>query len=168
MEPTKPPMEENQPPNPTNRSEPDDTPNRQDWWDDVNLSRLIDLEAFRRFLYGCNQLLENSDSDRDDDEVASPTVGSSTGPSSDEQPKLRQSPSTKGCDLSPTENGNGVVRLITRALTSPCKTPNLNHMPIPDDQWLWKGGGYHLSFIKNRTPGRQQIRTVQGKDSCNH
>ena len=96
VEPTKPPTEEDQPPNPTNQSELDDAPDRQDWWDDADVSGLIDLEAFHRFLHGYDQLLENSDSDRDDDEVASPTVGSSTGPSSDEQPKLRQSPWARG------------------------------------------------------------------------
>ena len=41
----------------------EDTPDQQDCWDDANISRLIDLEAFRCSLHGYNQLLENSDSD---------------------------------------------------------------------------------------------------------
>ena len=84
VEPTKPPTEEDQPPNLTNRSELDDAPNRQDWWDDADVSGLIDPEPFRCFLHGCDQLLENSDSDRDDNEVASPMVGSSTRRSPDQ------------------------------------------------------------------------------------
>ena len=96
MEPTEPPTEEDQSPNLTGQNKLDDTPDRQDWWDDADVSGLIDPEAFCRFLYGCDQLLENSDSDHDNNEVTSPTAGSIARRSLDEQPKLRQSPSMIG------------------------------------------------------------------------
>ena len=96
MEPTEPSTEENQPPNLASQSELDDIPNHQDWWDNADVYRLIKPEAFRRFLYGYDQLLKNLDSDRDNNEVASPTIGSITRPSSDEQSKLKQSPLVRG------------------------------------------------------------------------
>jgi hypothetical protein len=88
--------EEHQPPDPTGRDDIDDAPDQQGWWDDTDVSGLIDPEAFCRFLYSCDQLLENSDSDRDDNEVTPPTADSGTGPSSDEQPKLAQPPPMEG------------------------------------------------------------------------
>ena len=69
VEPTEPPMEERQSQGSTDHDNAEDTPDQQDWWDDADISRLIDLEAFRHFLYGCNQLLENSDSNGNDDEA---------------------------------------------------------------------------------------------------
>jgi hypothetical protein len=96
VESTKPPTEEDKPPNLTSQSKLDDTPDQQDWWDDADVSGLIDPKAFRRFLYGCDRLLENSNLDRDDDEVALPMAGSDTGPSSDEEPKLGQSSLARG------------------------------------------------------------------------
>jgi hypothetical protein len=51
------------------------------------VSRLIDPDTFLCFIYGYDQLLENLDSDGDDNDVASPTVGSSIGPSSEGQMK---------------------------------------------------------------------------------
>jgi hypothetical protein len=67
VEPNKPPTEEDQPLNPTNRSDLDDIPDQQDWWDDADVSKLIDPKAFRCFLYSYDQLHENLDSDHDDD-----------------------------------------------------------------------------------------------------
>jgi len=96
VEPTEPPTEEDQPPNPTNRNDLDDIPDQQDWWDDADVSGLIDPEAFCRFLYSYDQLLENSDLDHDYDEVAPPMTGSNPKPSPDKQPKLGQSPPMRG------------------------------------------------------------------------
>jgi hypothetical protein len=95
VEPTDPPTEEHQPQEPTNRDNVDDTPNQQGWWDNTDVSGLIDPEAFCRFLYSCNQLLENSDSDSDDDEAIPRVSGTNTELSPDKQPKLRQSPPMK-------------------------------------------------------------------------
>ena len=96
VEPTEPPIEESQYPNLTNQNDLDDAPNQQDWWDDADVSRLIDPEAFHRFLYSCDKLLENLDSDHDDDEAMPLMAGSDPKPSLDEQLKLRQSPPAKG------------------------------------------------------------------------
>jgi hypothetical protein len=71
-------------------------PDQQDWWDDADVSGLIDLEAFRRFLYSCDQLLENSVSDGDDDEAIPHTLGTNTELSLGKQPELGQSSPTKG------------------------------------------------------------------------
>jgi hypothetical protein len=79
-----------------NQDDIDNTPDQQGWWDDTDVTRLIDPKAFRRFLYSYDQLLKNSDSDGEDNEVISRVSGTSTEPSPDEQPKLGQSPSTKG------------------------------------------------------------------------
>ena len=89
VEPTKPPIEESQPPNLTNRSDLDTAPDQQDRWDDTDVSGLIDTEAFRSFLYSYDQLLKNLDSDHDDDEAVLPTTGFDPEPSLDEQSKLR-------------------------------------------------------------------------------
>ena len=96
VEPTEPPTEEAQPQGPIDHDNTEDTPDQQDCWDDANISRLIDLEAFRCSLHGYNQLLENSDSDDDDDEAIPRASGTNTESSSDKQPKLRHSPSMKG------------------------------------------------------------------------
>ena len=96
MGPTEPPTEEHQPQEPTDRDDADDTPYQQDWWDDADVSGLINPESFRRFLYSCDQLLEDTDSDGDDNEVFSRASGSNTKPSPDGPPKLGQSPTTKG------------------------------------------------------------------------
>ena len=88
MEPTEPPTEEHQPQEPVDRDDINDTLDQQDWWDDVDVSELIDLEDFRCFLYSYDQLLEDSDSNGDDNEVISHALGTNTKPSPDEQPKL--------------------------------------------------------------------------------
>jgi hypothetical protein len=44
-------MEEHQPQEPIDRDNADGAPNQQDWWDDADVSGLIDLETFRHFLY---------------------------------------------------------------------------------------------------------------------
>ena len=66
----------------------EDTPNQQDWWYDADVSRLIDPEAFDCFLYGYDQLLENSDSEGDGDEAIPRTPDTNTESSPDKQPKL--------------------------------------------------------------------------------
>jgi hypothetical protein len=78
------------------RDDLDNTSDQQDWWDDADVSDLIDPEAFRHFLYSCDQLLENSNSDCDDGEVNSHASGSNSKPSPAEWPKLGLSPPTKG------------------------------------------------------------------------
>jgi hypothetical protein len=95
VEPTEPPTEEHQPQEPTNRDNIDDTPIQQGWWDDVDISGLIDPMALHRFLYSCDQLLENSDSDGNDDEAIPHASGTNTELSPDKQPKLGQSPPMK-------------------------------------------------------------------------
>jgi hypothetical protein len=45
------PTPRHQPPNLTNRSNLDNDPGQQDWWDDVDVFGLIDPEAFRCYLY---------------------------------------------------------------------------------------------------------------------
>lgn len=92
MEHTEPPMEERQSSNLADRNDLNNALDQQDWWDDADVSRLINLEDFSHFLKGCDQLLENSDSNHDDDEVVLHMSGSNPEPPSDEQPKLRQSP----------------------------------------------------------------------------
>jgi hypothetical protein len=89
-------MEEHQPQELIDRDDFDDTPDRQDWWDNTDVSRLIDLKAFHRFLYSCDQLLKDSDPDGDDNEVTSHASGTNIKPLLDEQPKLRQSLMMKG------------------------------------------------------------------------
>jgi len=69
VERTEPPTEEHQSQELTNHDDIDATPDQHDWWDDTNVFGLTDPEAFRCFLYGCNQLLENSDSNGDGDET---------------------------------------------------------------------------------------------------
>jgi hypothetical protein len=93
-EPIERPIEEHRPPNPMDRDDLDNTSDQQDWWDDANVSGLIDLEAFHHFLYNCDQLLKKSESDCDDGKVTSHVSGSNTKPLPDEQPKLGQSPPT--------------------------------------------------------------------------
>ena len=89
-------MEEHQPQEPTDHDNAEDTPNQQDWWDDADVSELIDPEAFCHFLYGSDQLLQNSDSNGNDDEAIPRTPDINTESSPDKQPKLRQSPLMKG------------------------------------------------------------------------
>jgi hypothetical protein len=62
-------MEEHQPQEPIDHDNTDGTPDQQDWWDDTDVSELIDPEAFCHFLYSYDQLLENSNSDSNDDEA---------------------------------------------------------------------------------------------------
>ena len=88
VEPTKPPTEEYQLQEPIDCDNADDAPDQQDWWDDTDVSGLINPEAFRHFLYSCNQLLENSDSDGDDDEAIPRTPDINTKSLPDKQPKL--------------------------------------------------------------------------------
>jgi hypothetical protein len=94
--PTKPPTEEHRPQEPIDRDDIDDTLDRRDWWDDADISSLIDLVALCRFLYSCDQLLEDLDSYGDDNKVISHASGTNTKPSPDGQPKLGQSPTMKG------------------------------------------------------------------------
>jgi hypothetical protein len=54
VEPTEPPTEVYQPQNPTHRGNTDDALDQHDWWDDADVSGLIDLEAFNHFLYSCD------------------------------------------------------------------------------------------------------------------
>ena len=96
VEPTKPPMEEHQPQESVDQDDADDTLDQQGWWDNANVSRLINPEAFHHFHYSCNQLLKNSNSDGDDNEAFSRVLGTGTERSLDEQSKLKQSPSMKG------------------------------------------------------------------------
>ena len=84
VEPTEPPTEEHQPQEPIEQDDVNDTPDQQDWWDDADVSGLIDPEAFCRFLYSSDQLLEDSNSDGDDNEVISRASGTNTKPSPDE------------------------------------------------------------------------------------
>jgi hypothetical protein len=51
VEPTEPPTKEHQPQEPIDHDNTDGTPDQQDWWDNTHVSRLIDPEAFRYFLY---------------------------------------------------------------------------------------------------------------------
>ena len=88
MEPTKPPTEEHQLQELIDHDNADGTTDQQDWWDDVDVSRLIDLEAFRHFLYSCDQLLKNSDSHSNDDEAIPRTLGTNVESSPNKQPKL--------------------------------------------------------------------------------
>lgn len=96
MELTKPPTEDHQLQELTDRDDIDDTLDRQDWWNDADVSRLIDLEVFHLFLYSWDKLLEVSDSNGDDNEVTSHASGTNTKPSLDERLKLGQSPMMKG------------------------------------------------------------------------
>jgi hypothetical protein len=89
-------MEEHQLQELTDQDNIDDTPYQQGWWDDTDVTRLIDLEDFCCFLYSCDQLLENSHSDSDNDEAILCTSGPNTESSLDKKPKLEQSPPTKG------------------------------------------------------------------------
>ena len=93
VEPTEPPMEEHQPQEPIDRDDINGTPNQQNWWDDTDVSRLIDLEAFCHFLYSSDQLLENSDPDGDDDEGIPHALGTNNKLTPEKQPKLGWSPS---------------------------------------------------------------------------
>jgi hypothetical protein len=89
-------MEEHQPQEPTDRDNADGAPDQQDWWNDADVSGLIDPEAFHCFLYSCDQLLENLDSDDDNDEAIPRTSGTNAESSLDKQPKLEQSSLMKG------------------------------------------------------------------------
>jgi hypothetical protein len=90
-----PPTEEYQPQNPAHHGNADDAPHQCDWWDDADVSRLIDPEAFSHFLYSCDKLFEDSDSDGDDDETIPHTLGINPKSSPDRQPEPRRSPLTK-------------------------------------------------------------------------
>ena len=57
VEPTESPTKERQLQEPTNPDNTEDTPDQRDWWDDADVSGLIDTEAFCHFLYGYDQLL---------------------------------------------------------------------------------------------------------------
>jgi hypothetical protein len=91
VEPPKPLTEEYQPPNLTGRDDIDDIPDQQGWWDDADV-RTHRSSSFSSF----SLQLRLADSDHDNDEVIPPMAGSDTGPSSDEQPKPGQPPSTEG------------------------------------------------------------------------
>jgi hypothetical protein len=95
VEPTDPPTEEHQSQESTNHDGVDGAPDQHDWWDDIDVSRLIDLEAFHHFLYGYDQLLENSDFDGDGDETIPRASNINIESSPGKQPKLRESPSMK-------------------------------------------------------------------------
>jgi hypothetical protein len=81
-------MEDHQPQDPANHDDADDAPDQHDWWYNADVSRLIDPEAFSRFLYSCDQLLEDSDPEDDDDEATSYMSDIKTRPSPGGQPKL--------------------------------------------------------------------------------
>ena len=70
VEPIKPLMEEHHPQEPTDHVKVDSAPNQHDWWDDADMFGLIVPKAFRHSLYGCDQLLENSNTDGDNEEIA--------------------------------------------------------------------------------------------------
>lgn len=89
VEPIEPPTEEHLPINLTDQDDLNNTFDQQDWWDDANVSELIDLEDFHCFLYSYDQLLEDSNFDGDDNEVISHALGTNTKLSPDEQLKLR-------------------------------------------------------------------------------
>jgi hypothetical protein len=93
VEPTEPPTEEHQSQEPTNHDGVDGASNQHDWWDDADVS--VDPEAFCHFLYGYNQLLENSDSDGDGDETIPRASNINIESSPDRQTKLKESPSMK-------------------------------------------------------------------------
>ena len=54
---TEPLIVEYQPPNPMGQDDIDDTPDQQGWWDDADVSGLIDPKAFHRFLYSLTSYL---------------------------------------------------------------------------------------------------------------
>jgi hypothetical protein len=95
VEPTEPPTEEHQSQKPMHRGDTDDTPDHHDWWDDTDVSGLIDPEAFSCFLYSYDQLLEDSYSDGDDDETIPRASCINIKSSLDRQPEPGRSPLMK-------------------------------------------------------------------------
>jgi hypothetical protein len=67
---------------------------QHDWWDNANVSGLIDLEAFHRFLYDCNHLLESTSSNDNDYDVVSREASHELRRLQGEQPKIGQCPKT--------------------------------------------------------------------------
>lgn len=69
-------------------------PDQHDWWEDIDVSSLIDLEAFHRFLYNCDHLLECSSSDDEEYDAASQAASRDRDLRRlwDEQPKLGEAP----------------------------------------------------------------------------
>ena len=96
VEPIEPPTEEHQPQEQTDHVKVDGAPDQHGWWDDADVFGLIGQKAFCRSLYGCDQLLENSNSNDDDDEAIPCTSDINTESALDKQTRLGRSPSTKG------------------------------------------------------------------------
>lgn len=95
LDPTKLPTKDYQPQDLPDHGDVNDAPDQHDWWNDVDVSGIIDPEAFSRFLYNYDWLLEDSSFEDDSNEstLHTPSTDATLAPAGDPEPG--QSPPMK-------------------------------------------------------------------------
>jgi hypothetical protein len=95
VDPTKLPTKDYQPKDLPDHGNVNDAPDQHDWWNDADVSGVIDLKAFSRFLYNYDRLLEDSSSEDDSNEstLHTPSTDATLAPPGDPEPG--QSPPMK-------------------------------------------------------------------------